>query len=357
MSPAYDSREKYERWHIRTCARCGRRAAKSANWSDGPICRTCYERATRDRGRCPDCGTERLLPGRDAAGTAVCRDCAGISRDFFCDCCGFEGLLLGGRLCERCTLSDQLTAGTGRIYPQLIPLHQLLVSLDRPKSRLIWLRNPQVPALLRDLATGTVPLTHDAIQALPNWRTAAYLRDLLMDSGVLPHLDRRLLLFERWLAQRIAATEDIEHARILQHFATWHQLRKLRAKAAKSPLGTSTTQESRQQITQAGAFLVWLSARHVTLDSCTQTDLDAWHAEKYATGAPRRHSCAGAWTPAACRGSPSRTARPPTPTRWANTSASPPCNGFSPTTAPHRESDSPPASSCCSHSPSAESSA
>ncbi|MFE0732097.1 hypothetical protein ACFW2X_28380 [Streptomyces antibioticus] len=290
MSPAYDSREKYERWHIRTCARCGRRAAKSANWSDGPICRTCYERATRDRGRCPGCGTERLLPGRDAAGTAICRDCAGISRDFFCDRCGFEGLLLGGRLCERCTLSDRLTAllddGTGRIHPQLIPLHQLLVSLDRPKSRLIWLRNPQVPALLRDLATGTVPLTHDAIQALPNWRTAAYLRDLLMDSGVLPHLDRRLLLFERWLAQRIATTTDTEHARMLEHFATWHQLRKLRAKAARSPLGTSTMQEFRQQITQAGAFLVWLAARHVTLESCTQTDLDAWHAEKYATRRP-----------------------------------------------------------------------
>ncbi|MBA9058286.1 hypothetical protein HDA42_007464 [Streptomyces costaricanus] len=74
-------------------------------------------------------------------------------------------------------------------------------------------------------------------------------------------------------------------------------------------------------------------------------------------GAPRRHSYAGAWTPAACRGSPSRTARPPTPTRRANTSTSQPCNGFSPTTAPHRESESPPASCCCSHSPSAESSA
>lgn len=176
--------------------------------------------------------------------------------------------------------------GTGRVHPQLVALHQLLVSLDRPKSRLIWLRNPQVPALLRDLATGSVPLTHDAIQALPNWRTAAYLRDLLMESGVLPSFDRRLLLFKRWLAQRIAATEDTEHARFFQHFATWHQLRKLRAKAAKSPLGTSTTQECRQQITQAGVFLVWLAARDVALSACTQADLDAWHAEKYATRRP-----------------------------------------------------------------------
>ncbi|MEU9318253.1 hypothetical protein [Streptomyces sp. NPDC048295] len=168
----------------------------------------------------------------------------------------------------------------------MIPLHQLLVNLDRPKSRLIWLRNPQVPVLPRDLATGKVPLTHEAIQALPNWRTAAYLRDLLMDSGVLPHIDRRLLLFERCLAQRLAATVDAEHARLLQHFSTWHQLRKLRAKAAKGPLGTGTTQECRQQTTQAGAFPIWLAARDVTLDACTQTDLDAWHTEKYATRRP-----------------------------------------------------------------------
>ncbi|MGC0380203.1 hypothetical protein [Streptomyces sp. SAI-129] len=96
------------------------------------------------------------------------------------------------------------------------------------------------------------------------------------------------MLFERWLAQRIAATADTEHARLLQHFATWHQLRKLRAKAARSPLGTSTTQECRQQTTRAGAFLAWLAARDVALNACTQADLDAWHAEKYSARRPAR---------------------------------------------------------------------
>ncbi|WP_436849691.1 helix-turn-helix domain-containing protein [Streptomyces avermitilis] len=100
--------EEYERWMIRDCARCGRRASKSAEWSDGPIFRTCYERAMRDRGRCPCCDTDRLLPGRDTDGTPTCRDCAGIVGDFFCDRCGFEGLLLGGRLCEHCALADTL---------------------------------------------------------------------------------------------------------------------------------------------------------------------------------------------------------------------------------------------------------
>ncbi|GAA3481598.1 hypothetical protein [Streptomyces yanii] len=127
---------------------------------------------------------------------------------------------------------------------------------------------------------------HEALQDLPNWRTVAYLRDLLTDSGILPRIDRRLLLFERWLAERLASTEDLEHARLLQHFAHGHQLRKLRAKAREGPLGASTTQECRQQITQAAAFLQWPVERGVPLGAATQTDLDAWHAEKYATRRP-----------------------------------------------------------------------
>ncbi|MFC8795600.1 hypothetical protein [Streptomyces cinereoruber] len=198
----------------------------------------------RVRGRCPSCGTDRLLPGRDAQGQPLCRDCAGITRDFFCSRCGFEGLLLGGRLCEHCTLSGRLTGilddGTGRPNPRLLPLHDLLVGMDRPKGRLVWLNNPQVPALLRDLATGNIALTHEAIQQVPNWRTAAYLRDLLMECGVLPRQDRRLLLFQRWLAECLAATTDPVHEQLLRHFAHWHQLRKLQAKADVGPLSVST---------------------------------------------------------------------------------------------------------------------
>ncbi|MEV2263088.1 hypothetical protein AB0J13_31100 [Streptomyces anulatus] len=121
----------------------------------------------RDRGCWPGCRADRMLPGRNAAGAPVCRDCAGITRDFFCTRCGFEGLLLGGRLCERCTLADALGRllddGTGHVAPSLQPLVTALLEMDRPKSRLIWLRNPNVVRLLRDLATGTIPLTHDGL--------------------------------------------------------------------------------------------------------------------------------------------------------------------------------------------------
>ncbi|MFF2411419.1 hypothetical protein [Streptomyces sp. NPDC058092] len=244
----------------------------------------------RIRGRCPGCGTDRLLPGRDTDGTTICRDCAGITRDFFCDRCRFEGLLLGGRLCERCTLAETLARlldnGTGHTAPPLLPLVTALLETDRPKSRLIWLRNPNVVRLLRGLATGGIPLTHEGLHQETPWRTVVHLRDLLMDSGVLLLVDRQLMLYQRWLTERLITIEEPEHRRLLHHFATWHQMRRLRAKAEKKPLGRSQISQVKQEITQAGAFLAWLADRSGTIDHCRQADLDAWHTEKLATRRP-----------------------------------------------------------------------
>ncbi len=244
----------------------------------------------RVRGSCPHCRIDRLLPGLDIAGHSICRDCAGITRDFFCDRCGFEGPLLGGRLCERCTLADTLARllddGTGHVALPLQPLVTILLKMDRPKSRLIWLRNPNVVRLLRGLATGTIPLTHEELYQETPWRTVAHLRDLLMDSCVLPPVDRQLMLYRRWLTERLPVIEDPEHRRSLRHFVTWHQMRRLRSKAEKGPLGRSQTSQAKQEITQAGAFLAWLADRGRSIEHCRQADLDAWHTTKPTTRRP-----------------------------------------------------------------------
>lgn len=154
------------------------------------------------------CGQDRALPGlRPGDGVPICTTCAGFSRTFDCSRCGFEGKLLGGRLCERCTLSDRLTAllddGTGRIRPALVPLFNLLVAMDKPNSGLAWLamRRSQptnASRLLQQLGLGQISLTHDAFHELQPWRTAAHLEELLMTSGVLPTVDKYLCSFQRW---------------------------------------------------------------------------------------------------------------------------------------------------------------
>src|SRR6266567_4788033 len=114
----------------------------------------------------------------------ICRDCAGITRDFFCDRCGFEGFLLGGRLCERCTLAGKAAAalddGTGQVSAALAPLLAALAAMETPGTGLTWIAAAHVRELLSDLATGKVALTHQALAARPHWRAVAHLRDLLM---------------------------------------------------------------------------------------------------------------------------------------------------------------------------------
>jgi hypothetical protein len=201
-----------------------------------------------------------------------------------CTRCGHQGRLPAGRRCARCALTDQLALalddGSGRVNPALAPLFAALTAMDKPRAGLIWLQNPKVVQLLGDLATGRIPLTHQGLHAVASWRTAAYLRDLLMTCGVLPTIDKQLVHYETWLHRRLAdlADGDSPHLRLLRQFAGWDQLPRLRATAERRPLTPSHRQFASDQFTQAHRFLGWLQQRDHTLAQATQADLDAWHA-------------------------------------------------------------------------------
>jgi len=266
-----------------TCARCGRYGPAPTRWPDGHVCWRCLQEALRTRSRCPRCGYLRALPGRNPDGEAICTDCAGITRDFHCARCRKEGYLWAGRICTRCVLHDQLTAllddGTGRTRPELVPLLESLHAMPQPDRGLMWLRNnPHLPGYLRGLARGDIPLSHAALHQLPSWRTAAHLRDLLMDCGALPKADRQILLFEQWQLRQLAAITDPGHQRLLRQYTTWHQLPKLHQATRTGPLHANTRNHAAEQFTYAARFLTWLAARHRPLTSATQADIDDWHA-------------------------------------------------------------------------------
>ncbi|MFH9425724.1 hypothetical protein [Streptomyces sp. NPDC017529] len=44
------------------------------------------------------------------------------------------------------------------------------------------------------------------------------------DGGALPRVDRQLLLYQRWLTERLASIEEPEHRQLLRPFAAWHQM-------------------------------------------------------------------------------------------------------------------------------------
>lgn len=262
------------------CARCQRAVATAATWPDGRICRTCIARASRIRGRCPHCGQARLLPGL-AGGTAICRDCAGITRDFLCSRCGIEGLLTSGKICERCALAARLAVvldnGAGRIAPALLPLRQALLDMPRPSAGLAWLRNRPALDLLAALATGTAELTHEALAAWPGRQASGHLRDLLTSTAILPARDPHLALFESWLHHRLESLAGHPHLGVLRRYATFSLLVRLRA-APGGTLVTGSARYATRAFTCGQAFCDWLREAGIRPAGLTQAGLDRWHA-------------------------------------------------------------------------------
>lgn len=249
-------------------------------WPEGAICSGCYAKACETYGVCDGCGVDRLLPGIGPGGQRWCTDCAGGIGDFTCSRCGQEGWKHFKGVCSRCVLRDRLRAalddGSGRIRPELQPLFDHVALMARPRSGILWLSKPHVPPLLNAIAHGRVGLSHDEIGTLAPWRSAIYLRDLLVASGVLPPIDRELFLFQQWLPNWLEQIPDHAHRKVLTRYATWHVLRQLRATAEQGPIGHYRHQNARQGLRTAAAFLVTLQAVGGTLEGCDQRHLDQW---------------------------------------------------------------------------------
>ncbi|MFE7779046.1 hypothetical protein ACFU5O_35270 [Streptomyces sp. NPDC057445] len=241
-------------------------------------------RALEIYGTCVGCGAERLTPGLAPDGGKLCTDCAGGLGDFTCERCGQEARRYRRGICGRCVLTERLREllddGTGSVRAELLPLFDALRQMRRPWGGMTWSGHPHVQRNLRALARGEVPLTHDGLSQLTPWRSVAYLRDLLMQTGILPPADRQLLLFQRWLAEMLT-TVDAEHRRLLELFAAWHVQRRLNTLADRGPLTGKQIQQARDELRLATAFLDHLAERGRALADCNQADVDAWYAGGY----------------------------------------------------------------------------
>lgn len=175
-------------------------------------------------------------------------------------------------------MTKLLDDGTGQIRPELMPLFDTLVTMDNPLTGLTWLYRPHVPRFLGGLGAGIIPLTHEAFDQLQPWRAGAYLRELLMSRGLLPAIDKQVLLFERWLANHLRSLDDRDQARIIRQFTTWQVSPKLRAKADRGALPPSARRTAGAQVMSGTEFLAWLSTHELTLATCTQDALDRWRA-------------------------------------------------------------------------------
>jgi hypothetical protein len=301
------------------CARCGQDRPPQARWPEGPVCDPCYTAALRRRARCASCGQLRRLiapPGPDAD---TCASCAGQPVTCACTDCGVEDKLFERGRCERCSLRRRaaaLLAGPGGDIPAtLLPVFEAICAARTPKSALNWMRTAAGAAILAQLAAGTLPATHQALDAHPRRRAADQLRQALVASGALPPRDEELARTGQWLTGILTAIEPASR-RLVQAYATWHVMRRLRASAGTGRRPHTYTAHARNNIRAAAAFTAWLARRGRSLQQCRQADVDAW----LVTG-PRAGQVRDFLTWAAARGH-CATLDVPGPARRSGTAAS-----------------------------------
>ena len=181
-------------------------------------------------------------------GSRSARRCAAIPYDFHCERCDVEAGHHRGRLCARCALRDHGLFGGEPSDPSLVGLIDALCASDQPESIFVWKRSPKVQDLLRGLGEGRVPVSHEGLDGVPG-KPTEHLRALLQHHGLLPQRDPYLPRFEQWINAKLDGLPD-EVRRPVQHFATWHHLRRIRAKAAADASTRGPAHSAKQEITE-----------------------------------------------------------------------------------------------------------
>ncbi len=271
------------------CAHCGADRPPTARWPEGPVCDPCYNVALRRRGTCAACGAVRRLIAPPGPGATTCSDCAGLpTTAHTCTECGLEDKLYEKSRCAPCALRrrtrDLLRGGTDQIPPVLGPVYEAITTTDAPRTALNWLRNGAGAALLGQMASGTMDISHEALDAHSRPPAAAFLRSVLVANKLIPDRDEQLASTERYLTQTLAGITGEHDRRLVNAYALWRVLRRLRATAEHADRPRSHTRHAHLNITAAVGFLDWLTDRGITLADVGQGDI-----EDYLTGGPARY--------------------------------------------------------------------
>ncbi|MEL5990251.1 hypothetical protein ACOKGD_06795 [Microbacterium phosphatis] len=250
----------------------------------GPICAYCRRDFAYHPGICPECLELRPLayPSQARFGVMVCAGCADESSIFACTECGREDHPYGNSRCARCILKERLTLtltdpATGQIRPELEPLLTAMMTTKRPQTTIYWLVRPpgHGPALLREMAAGRVPISHDTFRSLPMNPARNYLRDLLAAAGILEPYEPQIERITPWLEDLTATLSDV-HRHTANQFARWVILRRLHDHAERGTLTRAIVQTSRHSLKQAVALLGWLDQHETRITELRQIDLDRY---------------------------------------------------------------------------------
>jgi hypothetical protein len=268
-----------------TCDRCKRKTAKiRVRWPDGAICGICFNEAVHTYGTCPQCRSDRLLPGRNVKGENVCRDCVGIVRPLMtCDQCGTEAERFRSGRCIRCVIEGDLESILKPNDPADLRIKRLIavfVESRRPESIHTWMQGAKAKQLLALIGNREIELTHEAFDELPRSTAVEHLREILVHNRLMEiPQERYVRRFEHWLEVRLQQfSTHPEIASTIEQFGRWHHLKRLN-KLAGDPAKNmdAPTSNAKQEITEAGKFLIWLHHEHgIAPNAMTQCHIDRY---------------------------------------------------------------------------------
>lgn len=258
------------------CAHCGEDRPACVRWPEGPVCEPCYRQALSRKGSCCDCGAFRRLVSPPGPGAQRCASCAGVRGLATCTSCGAEERPYADGHCVRCVLELRARELLGPSDGPFEPLYRAIVSAPKPYSVCNWLRSSGPATILGELVSGTLPLSHDALDALPKRRSADHLRHLLVAAGLLPARNDALIALEEWVTRRLDELDDTEQRRQVRAYATWRVLRRARQRAERDPKPRTATRYAKTRLNAAISFLAFLGQRGRDLPGCTQSDVDDW---------------------------------------------------------------------------------
>jgi hypothetical protein len=230
-----------------TCDRCQRQARPSAAQPGG----------------CERCAGERVAQ--------VCRQCGAEEQNYAAGRCG--GCSLRARV-------EQLIATADPGVAQALGSYlAALASSSKPLSTLNWMTTSRGYRILRELLTGEIPLTHQALDEVDTTDTTRHLRAELVRHGALPARSERTaelaLLIDREVL-RVPEGPDRVH---LRTFATWKVHHDLARKERQGTARRHSDMGARVKVRVAADLLVWLVEHELTLAGLEQEHLDWWLAD------------------------------------------------------------------------------
>ena len=298
--------------NLEACVGCGRLRPVERRTANGPLCQRCPELKTMACSTCGQvtpCGTSRTtgLPccpscrhrqaacsacGRHATITSgtitspLCADCAPPPPWAGCPVCSDPDHPAPGQ-CARCLIStrlDELMGPNASVLPAgLQVLRREIATAEHSVTAMRWIAKPSIAPVLSGLASGSIPLTHQALDGLPQRPALAYLRQTLVATGALPWRDEEMTSLETFLGTLIDSQPGTERRRLMHRYLIWNLVRRMRARNDGKPVTRQQSKLIRRLARGASVFLDWLESRGLTLGTCQQADIDFWLASGRAT--------------------------------------------------------------------------